>query len=190
MELYMYIKTFIIVLFLSNSLSFSQSNIDKFLTKDTCYNCDNQPEILLAVGYLNSTSVGSVIYYSPQLIYHFTDLYQLKLLFRQGTGTGHFGAVEHRPEYDNELNTYNELSPLFSLSLSRKIMSLYLGTGIGVIWGLNQKNQPYKQLTFPLEAGLSLHIYEKVWGGADYQLNFFSISSPLQGLGINISLKF
>ena len=184
----MQIKIILIAIILISFFTYCQSNNDNLLLRDSCLKNDNQFAITFSLGYLNSNSLGALTCFSPQINYQLNDNYQIKLLYRYGGGTGSYAFGEYRPEIENEIHSYNEISPLFILNLTDKNLTMYFGTGISVFWGHKLNNNNFNQFAIPLEIGLSLSLTEKVYGGIEFLSNFNS-KTTFRGFALCISAK-
>ncbi len=144
-------------------------------------------ELGLSVELLNGKSWGGVESFSSEINYLFNKDYSVSGLFRHGGGFSWYGAVDHKPEMYDDISVYNEISTYLNYNFDNSALGLYLGGGIGIIWGIKENEKNYFMPQIPLIFGSKVQIID----GIKFGLKFIgNISTKITFTGIGLHLIF
>ncbi|MEW6194271.1 MAG: hypothetical protein AB1521_03825 [Bacteroidota bacterium] len=115
-------------------------------------------ELSLSAELLNGKSWGGVASFSGEINYSLNENYSVSGLYRHGNGSGWFGAVEYKPEMDDDVSVYNEISSCLNYNFNDSVLGLYLGGGIGIIWGKKENEENYFKPHIPIVLGSKINI--------------------------------
>lgn len=107
----MYKRIFLLTLFWT-PLIFCHYLDDRGSSNYIANEINSKSEIRLALGSLKSSQYGVVLYVSPQFIYQFNKMYQIKLLYRTGVGLSGLSFGEQRYDLQDKIHVYREISSL------------------------------------------------------------------------------
>ena len=164
---------FVILVLCSPDITIAQSN--------------DRVDIGLSAELFNGRSWGGVASLSGEINYSVNPIYSINGLFRRGSELGWFGAVEHRPEMDDDVSTYNEISSLLNYNFDDSFLGLYFGSGIGLFWGKKQNDENYILAGVPIVVGSKIKISNDFKIGLKFVGN---INTKTIFTGIGVSLFF
>lgn len=148
---------------------------------------NNKVDIGLSAELLNGRPWGGVASFSGEINYSLNKIYSITGLYRRGSGFGHFGAVEHRPEMDDDVSTYNEISSLLNYNFDDSFLGLYLGCGIGLLWGNKENGENYFIVGIPIVIGSKIQIFNSFKFGLRFIGN---INTKITFTGVGLNLFF
>ena len=142
-------------------------------------------DIGLSAELLNGKAWGGVASFSGEINYSISKIYSISGLYCRRSGFGWFGAVEHRAEMDDDISKYNEISSFLNYSFDDSFLGLYVGGGIGLLWGIKQNEEKYFIVGFPFVVGNKIKISNDFKIGLKFVGNI-NTKTIFTGIGLSL----
>ncbi len=176
------------IVFILSSLSLCQGEDDSTVTAKYSRAANLRISVMISTGFIYSSTQGHIFYYSPSISFHFNDKSQIKLLYRSGSGGGDASVDGLKPENDDDINSYYEISPLYVWGLRVKKMHVGFGTGISYIWGEQTYHKKFNQIAVPFEIEWRYDFSEHFSTSLDFHARI-DTKTTSRGLGLNFVVR-
>lgn len=152
-----------------------------------------QSENKFAVGLsgeiIGGGSWGEIVCVAGEVDYHLSKIFSIGGLYRGGSqGLYGFGAAEPRPEWGYYASSYHEVSSLFIYNYDDTIARLYIGAGVGMLWGDKVNGNNYSSIGMPFVMGVQFYTGKDFRIGLKYTGNINQYTT-FKGLGLDLGLN-
>ena len=190
------ILIFLFLLFNSCLLSQSISSMNLSLSSLTYLDTTNQNNTdsqKVSVGisgtYYYTANNGTVVGMSGMINYHLNKISAVAGIIRIGKSAPVIGAVEHRSEWDDDINSLTEITFLYRHNIPVILNGIFICSGVSYLFGNREDDTKYDYLSLPLvlvkefQMTESLYFILEINGYINNKLN-------LWGFDVGVSYNF
>jgi hypothetical protein len=151
---------------------------------------ENKITVGLSSELMGGGSWGSIASISGEIDYSLNNNISIGVLYRHGTENTlqNITFAEYRPEPENYVTKYNEMSSFFIYSYDDSYSRAYIGSGIGINWGDKVKAKSYLLLGVPFVIGAQLYIVKDFRIGLKFTGSIIKYTN-FKGVGLDLFLN-